>query len=37
MKEYDKAWLDVHKAEGSGCAVNPEFINALRKASKRDK
>jgi len=36
-KEYDKAWIDVHKAEGLGYAVNPKFINALKKASGRDK
>ena len=32
-KEYDKAWADVHKAEGLGCAVNPGFIVNLKKAS----
>ena len=36
-KEYDKAWLDVHKAEGLGCVVNPEFLTALKRASKRNK
>ena len=37
IKEYDKAWLDVHKVEGLGYAVNPEFINAFKKASGREK
>ena len=36
-KEYDKAWKDVHKTEGLGHAVNPKFLNALKKASGRDK
>ena len=36
-KEYDKAWIDVHKAQGLGYAINPEFLNTLRKASGRDK
>jgi len=36
-KEYDKAWKDVHKAEELGYAVNPEFLNALKKVSGRDK
>lgn len=35
IKEYDKAWLDVHKAEGLGYAINIEFLNALKKASGR--
>ena len=37
MKEYDKAWTDVHKAEELGYAVNPKFLNALKKTSGRDK
>ena len=37
MKNYDKAWEDVHKAEGLGCAVNPEFLAALKELSGRDK
>ena len=32
-REYDKAWADVRKAEGLGYTVNPEFFNALKKAS----
>jgi tetratricopeptide (TPR) repeat protein len=36
-KDYDKAWIDVHKAEELGYAVNPKFLDALKKASGRDK
>jgi protein O-mannosyl-transferase len=36
-KEYDQAWVDVHKTEELGYKVNPEFLNALKKASGRDK
>jgi tetratricopeptide (TPR) repeat protein len=37
VKEYDKAWINVHKAGRLGYVVNTEFLNALRKASGRDK
>jgi Tfp pilus assembly protein PilF len=37
MKEYDKAWADVHTAESLGWKTNPEFINYLTKASGRNK
>jgi len=36
-KEYDKAWADVHKAEALGGVVHPGFLDALKKASGRDK
>jgi tetratricopeptide (TPR) repeat protein len=36
-KDYDKAWSDVHQAEGLGMAINPEFITSLKDASGRDK
>ncbi|MCX5694524.1 MAG: tetratricopeptide repeat protein [Candidatus Omnitrophica bacterium] len=36
-KEYDKAWIDVHKIERLGYAVHPDFLNALKKASGRNK
>jgi tetratricopeptide (TPR) repeat protein len=36
-KEYDKSWADVHKAEELGYAVKPEFLEALKQASGRDK
>jgi tetratricopeptide (TPR) repeat protein len=36
-KEYDKAWEDVYKAQGLGSKVHPEFLNALRKASGRQR
>jgi len=32
LKEYDKAWEDVHKMQVLGTAVNPELINALTAA-----
>jgi hypothetical protein len=37
QKEYDKSWQDIHKAEGLGKIVNLDFLNALKKASKREK
>lgn len=37
IKEYDKAWVDVHKAEASGFTPHPGFLDALKKASGRDK
>ena len=33
LKQYDKAWADVHKAQGLGIKVNPDFIEALKQAS----
>ena len=36
VKEYSKAWADAHKAEGSGYTVNPEFLNALKRASSKE-
>ena len=36
-KEYEKAWDDVHKAQNMGYEVHPGFLNALRKASGRDR
>jgi tetratricopeptide (TPR) repeat protein len=36
LKEYEKAWADVHKVEKIGGAVDPDFIEALKKASGRD-
>ena len=37
LKEYDKAWNDVHQAEGLGYAIQPWFITALKKISGTDK
>jgi tetratricopeptide (TPR) repeat protein len=37
QKEYNKAWQDIHKAEELGKMVNLEFLNALKKASEREK
>ena len=34
-KEYDYAWDDVHKAEALGYEVNANFLEELKKASKR--
>jgi len=36
LKEYDKAWSNVHQAEGLGASVDPNFINELKKASGRE-
>lgn len=36
-KEYNKAWEDVYKAQSLGYKVKPEFLNALRKASGRQR
>lgn len=33
--EYDKAWLDIHKAQGLGIQVNPQLLELLRQASGR--
>ena len=33
--EYDKAWVDIHKARSLGYQVHPEFLKALREASGR--
>ena len=30
--EYDYAWTDINKAKSLGCEVEPEFLDALRKA-----
>lgn len=35
-KEYDKAWVGVHKAEALGFIVNSKFLADLKKASGRD-
>ena len=31
MKEYDKAWSDVHTAQEIGETVDPHFIETLQK------
>ena len=36
-KEYDKAWIDVHKVKALGSVVHPGFIDALKKSSGGDK
>jgi len=36
-KNYDNAWADVHKAKELGYAVDPKFIDELKKVSGRDK
>jgi len=36
-KEYDKAWQDVHMAESLGAKEPPGFLDALKKASGREK
>jgi Flp pilus assembly protein TadD len=34
-REYDKSWVDVHKAEELGYQVNPRFLEELKKTSGR--
>ena len=36
-KDYDGAWEDVHKAESLGYKIDPDFLNALKNASGREK
>jgi len=35
--DYDEAWEDVHKAESLGDHIHPALLNALRKASGRQR
>ena len=35
MKEYDKAWDDVYKAQSLGYQLHPGFLKDLREASGR--
>ena len=37
IKEFDKAWVDVHVTEGLGYAVDPNFLIELKKALGREK
>jgi len=34
--DYEKCWRDVHKAESLGLNFSPDFIKALKEASKRE-
>ncbi len=36
-KQYDEAWADALRSEALGYAVNPEFLESLKKASGREK
>jgi hypothetical protein len=36
LKEYDKAWADVHKAEALGGTVNSKLLDSLKESSGRD-
>ena len=36
-KEYDKCWADLNKAKELGCDIDSNFLNGLKKDSKRDK
>ena len=36
IKQYDKAWADVHKVERLGYAVNPKLIQWLKNATGRE-
>jgi len=35
--DFDKAWSDVHKAEGLGGVIDPKSLEELKKASGREK
>jgi hypothetical protein len=35
--DYDKSWTDVHAAQRLKAEIFPEFLTALKAASKRDK
>lgn len=37
LKEYDKAWADVHTVEAIGGRVDPYFIEDLKKASGKER
>ena len=34
---YEQCWQDVHKAESLGCSFKADFLEALKKASGREK
>jgi tetratricopeptide (TPR) repeat protein len=36
-KSYDQSWQDVHKAQSLGYQFKADFIESLKKASKREK
>jgi len=36
-KDYDGVWEDVHKAESLGVKIDPDFLNALKNVSGREK
>ena len=36
-KHYDESWEDIHKAEALGYKVDPEFLNMLKKQSRRER
>ena len=35
-REFDNAWADVHKAQSLGVTIDPQFINDLKKTTRRD-
>jgi tetratricopeptide (TPR) repeat protein len=37
QKNFAKAWEDVHKAKSLGAKIDPRFLEALKKASGREK
>lgn len=37
IKQYDKSWEDVHKAESLGSKLDQKFLEQLKKASGREK
>jgi Tfp pilus assembly protein PilF len=36
-KEFEKSWRDVYVAQSLGCKFSDDFLNALKKASHREK
>lgn len=37
LKQYDKAWQDVHQAQGLGIKDNPDLMKMLKSVSEREK
>ena len=36
-KQYDESWKDVRKSRELGCGLDPNFVEGLKKASRREK
>jgi len=37
LKQYDKAWGDVHQLEALGATINPQLLGALKQITGQDK